>query len=652
MSHLSIPRLHFTGDFLADVFTANNDDIAVLDNSLQYVDSAQVKIDTRGMSDTNFQQWIRGDEPGFGIRGGWNLYGSGRCSFSNVKIVSAELPNQGLVQDVDVEPLIGSKVQLLSAVMVDLDPESALSTQIFCERFSVQNGNIQINGEPSTFHSRWVAKRSLSQGGFSALGCVWHASISPEALGISGDSPTLEVFRQAMQAGAGLFIRFSSYSMKPSLSNDDYKQQINSGIAPYNPALGRVTGSIGLWSPEEMRTSVSGRRLHSHDTAAIEHQAVALNPAVAELDEDRNVISVDLIHSIPELNESLQKVDLGDLSLMVEVKEQGEARVEAIGPILYSADRYLSNGGIAEVATNATKNELIKSGRLLLVQESTGAQLLREQAITIDSDDRNIYLNDEQSYDITVRAFENGQSAKRELTVNVSQVSTANRTTTDVPPAEPIVSVQKRLTISEGGTAKLRVTAVAAGMCRLVFTLADSIERSDFFCNIRVLPKDSYAHISDAQLNFEFVYREVLQFYYLLFPSMDQVFPLNSESTVIGEYERILNRISKSVWNKAEYMPVSRDLSDGKRDLLTRYLSKISAQPVVHASATDLISVKGVGPTLAKLLQSNGISTVEQLAKTDKAQLAGIPGIGLNSGSRMIESASLILGITNSSKKS
>src|SRR5882762_5976426 len=113
MSHLLFPRLHFRGQFSTNVGTANNDDLG----SPSFVDSALVRVDTLGMTDADFATWLRGIEPGFGIRGGWNVYGDSGCRFVDPTCHSTEPARGALATTAVSDPAVGAAVRLLRAVM-------------------------------------------------------------------------------------------------------------------------------------------------------------------------------------------------------------------------------------------------------------------------------------------------------------------------------------------------------------------------------------------------------------------------------------------------------------------------------------------------------------------------------------------------------
>jgi hypothetical protein len=95
MSHLALPRLHFRGEFEANVPTANNDTVA------DVVDVARVAVDAQGKTDDELRQWLEAyQEPGpnqtEGIRAGWNYYGDNSCRFRRVTVTRVDLPTGSL----------------------------------------------------------------------------------------------------------------------------------------------------------------------------------------------------------------------------------------------------------------------------------------------------------------------------------------------------------------------------------------------------------------------------------------------------------------------------------------------------------------------------------------------------------------------------
>jgi hypothetical protein len=82
--------------------------------------------------------------------------------------------------------------------------------------------------------------------------------------------------------------------------------------------------------------------------------------------------------------------------------------------------------------------------------------------------------------------------------------------------------------------------------------------------------------VGNQNLTFDVVYRKVLRTYYLLYPVMNQVFPLNSESVVKSMAKGILQRTEKSLWMTTSYMPRTRDMSASRRTLLRAWCRSVA----------------------------------------------------------------------------
>lgn len=109
--------------------------------------------------------------------------------------------------------------------------------------------------------------------------------------------------------------------------------------------------------------------------------------------------------------------------------------------------------------------------------------------------------------------------------------------------------------------------------------------------NLRILPNDrDYAQyyvpgsnppVGNDQLTFDVVYAEVLRNYYLLYPAMSKRVPLNDPSYWADPEMamRLYQRTQLSWWNRVEYMPRTRDLSNTRRTLLQAWALKFFQLP-------------------------------------------------------------------------
>ena len=575
MSHHDLPRIHFLGEFQANVPTANNDDIASAFPGQQFVDVAQVRLNTFGMNDADFATWLRQIASPFGIRAGWNLYGNGFCDVPNSTVQSVHTKTGGLTTNASVDPFVGATVGFpQGAVMVDLDPEGTLGTQIFCSEFRLSLGpSMRILAGPVRFCSRDIGRRNLHVAGFAGFAASWFATVPPDQFSIvAGSSPVLATAREAQDLGKGLFFAFCTYYLSPRISQSQLAIDFANGVSTRNPAIGRWIGTVGVWDPAEMRTVATARRLLPSAVLQHDHQPFQLNPALATVHRDRTEITVDLLSTFPEADETLQKVQVGTIRLGVVTNPGGTEQLVDLGEIAYDRGAYERQSGLIDVSYSPDQQVAIDDGVLVLYQQDTGARMLTETRWTAFSDDRCVYLQEGEIRDFTLRLFDKGDAATTAADVRVAQYDTTNRIITPVSPTSGIVSHDDELHLPAGGTATFAVTAQRPGVCVLALLPPDEDDQSlDYFVNIRVLPRDDYDAIPDSALTFAFLYDEVLRYYHLLCPAMSEQFPLNNAFRVKLKAAEIKRRISTSLWDTVAYMPITRDLSDGKRKLLDRW---------------------------------------------------------------------------------
>lgn len=94
-----------------------------------------------------------------------------------------------------------------------------------------------------------------------------------------------------------------------------------------------------------------------------------------------------------------------------------------------------------------------------------------------------------------------------------------------------------------------------------------------YFIHIRVLPADADLDaIPDDQLTWTLVYEKVLRYYYKMYPVMDAHLVLNDEAACRRAAQMLLLLTDPSSWSSTLYMPITREMSDGKRRLLHRWL--------------------------------------------------------------------------------
>ena len=527
MSHLSLPRVHFRGEFETNVDTANNDDVA------DFVDVARVTIDTQGKSDDEFRQWLEEYQEATpdqlaGIRAGWNYYGDNACRFRRVTVTCVELPSR-TVADAAGDPLVGAAVHLNLAVMVDLDPEGILGTQIFCDQFQVKvqdRDDVFWEGLTTRFYSRWLSfRRNLRVGGFTGASAVWQAALPGDGLSFgAASSPAAQALRAAGEAGGGLVVRFCTYLLAPGIEARALAERFKNGQTVANPARGLVVGTIGPLHAGEPTSVVLGRPLHPSGRLVDDHIDFQLSPAVAQVDRERRVVSLDLITAFPERDQTLEKVNVGPVSLRVRHVQNGSEETLALGRVAYDKAAYEATAGVVDVSYPPEAEPRLASGQLLLVHDHSGAVLLSERESLVETDDRAVYLQEGETREILLRAVARGHPSETGFRVRIEEYVTVGlKGLPDTPavPADWVVDIPEEVSVGRDGACSLTLRGRRPGTCVIRFVPLDALPArfepmTDFFTNVRVLPADDYDPVPDEQLTYDFIYQGVLRYYHIV----------------------------------------------------------------------------------------------------------------------------------------
>jgi hypothetical protein len=490
-------------------------------------------------------------------------------------VQSVHTKEHGVVTSTSEDPFVGATVSFpLGAVMVALDPEGTLATQIFCDGIHVSVGagmGLQIG--PMRFFCRNVGRRNLNARGFSSAAASWFAAIPHDQLSIDkGRSPVLSTFGEAHDQGFGIQVAFCTYFLRPRFSQTRLAADFASGLSTRNPAIGRWIGTISVWDPAEMRTATTGRRLFPSADLQHDHQQFRLNTALTTVQSDRLEVTIDLTSTFPEVDETLAKVNVGEVRLGAVTSSGGGERMVDIGEVRYDRSTYERQSGLVDVPYTADKQAAIDSGNLVLYLKDSGTRVLTERRWDACSDDRCVYLQEGESRELTFRVFDKGVMSMNEVEVRVVQYDMTNRVMTPVAPGAGIVGHVEDLPVPAGGQITFEIVAQRPGVCVLAILPQGEDDQSlEFLVNIRVFPLDDYSAVPESAVTFDFIYNEVLRYYHLLYPAMSERFSLDNEFRVRLKAAEIKKRISATLFASVAYMPITRDLSDGKRNLLERW---------------------------------------------------------------------------------
>lgn len=669
MSTLNLPRIHFKGTFKVNPPTTNNDDVNdFIDPTTMTVIHEPPDItndwDFRVymMQLQNFYasppQQGQPTPPIYQlINAGWNYFGDGNTTFEDTYTTTGQLLNGNPISAND--PVLNAQVQILgnkfgdnygAATLVDLDPNGTFNTQIFANQFQV---TANLGGTPTPlltgvyplhFQSEWLnALRNLCKMGTdTGASAMWQFCIPNDSLTFNQGvgSQGLSDLNQAAGSNMGIMVMFCIYYMQPKITNADLAQQFQQTSyqqAISNPSYGAMVGTIGAWYNGETQTVLNGRMLYPNQpfTYSVTCQSetpkvgrykssvvpmellatkvddtatsTTVGPALTYIDYVRQVIVLDLKATLPEIDSSLAKYNLGDLLLQAISYDGTKTPIATIPYSAYNQQAYEASAGVMEISYAGTGLNFGGGSLLLqLIQQNSSAILVQDLAYPeIKTDMRTCYMNVGDTIQIPVIGTAYGTQPAYDALIQVQQYINVVAYQPPPPPPQlptisqigifpvngttilPVVSLPvPQFTLDGAGGYQMVVNAIAPGTAYLRFYLpysnmpvqADPFLswQYDFYCCIRVLPlDDAFDNVPDSQLigeaNWNFMYQNVFRYYYLIYPAMAARIDFSSYTDCQRNASIIKQFVAERTITSSLYMPVTRELSDGKRRLIQRW---------------------------------------------------------------------------------
>jgi hypothetical protein len=527
-----------------------------------------------------------------------------------------------------------------TGMLIDVNPEGVPCSQVIADFLTLTgtDGNAIMTGKPSKAVTRWVNfQRNARLGGPNGAGACFHCVVPASVL---KGQPILQFLSPpGSPPPAGVVCRYyMCRSLQPinTLKYDDaeWRAQMEalygkgqSGQPGYiNPTYVQLNGTIAPWYSGEMQSLPTGRIMApTSKTFPVppppkgesggNGPAFQLAPAVFQIDENLKTVSMDFAGTFPDQyrknaadpynpleTDNNPKMDFGPLTLLLRLPGR-DVTLQAI-PYADTAGGD-KQGWVFDVPLGSLSAADIQQGTFVLNSAQYG-DLLAETEYLIASDQANIY--GEQSGSSTM--FRNDGAAPEESTIRVFRKG-QELGGGACPPITVWQYAQvpnqdqsnfKAVKLMSGykpGT-PLKVDTKQPGVFLFTFTFDDKAPADDAadldlmnapMINLRVLPnnvdfsqyyKDPKAPepIGNNKLTFDVIYREVLRNYYLLYPAMSKVIPLNDakqwENPAMAG--NLLKRTQISLWNQSPYMPRTRDLSQSRRTLLQAFARKYAGQ--------------------------------------------------------------------------
>jgi hypothetical protein len=562
----------------------------------------------------------------------WNYYGAMDSNVIAATVIGVQTaPHSIYAEPTDSVPLtaiLGSQLTF-SGHFTDVNSEgSPPATQFFIDQLDLKqpDGTSLLSGTLSKGACQWLNfYRNVNlTADAGAGGYVYHVMHKSQP----GTTINIPPYREAQISG----VIFRYYLYRPLQGTTS-----NAGIeAIYeqkqtNPATLEIIGTFApLYEHETILTTPTGRLMvsntaniptpaGSHNNGANGH--IALAPAVLQRHGD--IISADFVGTFPDYFHAAEassgtappgvnpKYNFGPVSLVV----SNSTKSAEVGAVNYANTVAGDQQGWVfdfDIASNQDAQHVLgdPNATFTLVHASCG-NVLEETDYYFVSNQQAMYteqfgsgtefLNQGTTEPATISVYHRGQKLSgascppitlwQYRSIPLQAPGDAEALSTHFKPGEPIVvdtsqpgnflftfSVSGRAT---PGSTEYPPQSYSTFMNPPFITNAPSI-------SLRILPNDedfsryyvdpsAAEPVGNALLTFDVLYDKVLRTYYLLYPAMNGVFPLNSEQAVAQKAGAILQVTDPAIWMSIDYMPRTRDMSASRRRLLRAWCRKVLA---------------------------------------------------------------------------
>lgn len=617
MSYLDFPRLNFKGYFQADVSTVNNR----VDN---------FNIDT-------FDPENQKLHPDYIKNGNWNPVGTGIFRLIDCRVTGGCLDGRAIDS---TDPVMGMLLenadQRVSGKLVDLDPQQQMVSEIWGMKVRLaQGGNLALfdgEYEPAAFINLWPRQKHSTAPDDQTLAAVYQSILHNVHWHGHGGSALLEALQHASAKG-GLSINMNVYGY---------------GRDPDIPryTLGHVVGSIGPYHPNEPKHFVPGRQMVS--------SAAILTPTdvysfAAKVDEQKHIVSADFGNALQIIDANSGLLDIGPLSLAV-CKDANAGvlsnvtpdQVEILGSLDYQqAEWYAQTAGIQEFDYSANPWVVANIGShplLLLSALAGGAYPVKIQesldGLYVRADNFVCRINPGAKAVVDLYATRYGRRlGQAEVSIYSNQGVIGVTGSNPVKPDQPVpetciptdaISYQAQVQTDHHGKAALKITAAAEGpgnprgyIDGQLYGVGYSLlgQPQNYIAN-------DWNYISTLIFNLTAVpeqptwYRDIqpiLEQYGNLYPIMSKyLVDLGNYDSVV-KHLKILELAFSLPVEDPNYMPVTRDLSDHKREMILKWMRSpdesglpLKGQPGLLKAAPQALSTIMQAPLELEPLQRGG----------------------------------------------
>jgi hypothetical protein len=601
MSILNGPRLNFWGGIRTDVSLPNNSPTIPYDGNDEWplfdLTTSTLAPGAQSYTDDQLNNMINAPDGDYYTAGGWNHYGQHVVDMQNALISSQG--NPGSISTTG--DMVGQPVYLLGSVdpvtgqgpvsgpmMVDLDPTSSTTTQIFVGGLQIGgNSDIQLLIRSNTVCSSFdVAGRVLlpakmdAPGSFHASGTFQLTFPLSSIVSWNQNSAGLRSIIQAPGA-TGIVLRFVMFEMCPTMTTEQLDADYAAGRYTPNPSIGRVIGTLAPAFADEPLNCQPGRQLVNQSTE---------NAGYADLGNNNGYLSIDMVNVIPKETFRAVRDDItspigpnanyGPVTITA-----GTTTLATLEPTNRFLFDYYVYGGIVDLPLTANQIQAVRTAALAINAPGkvAGTTLqATESTYRVYADQRNVYLEDyPNGLSLTLQVRYLGGPVQSATEIDLQAAAPA---VYDEPQYWDFLDFPTSLTVNAGQLAvSFPVTvkpgsAAQAGFVALTCT-ANGLPSSGYFTSFRKYAQTDFGIPAGTTITWELMYPNVLRFHYLAFPAMSRYIPLNQPDAVMGAKNPILARTSDAYKGTTLFMPVVRSMSPCQRALLRAYLTGEPWQP-------------------------------------------------------------------------
>jgi hypothetical protein len=306
MSYLGALRLHFAGQFQANVSTVNNDP--------DHFDNAAFRSSYQDMQTAT------------AANGWFNPQGDAAFRLKGCVVTSAWTPGgEVTAQDPVLAYMVADSDGSVPAKLVDLDSEQQLVSTIWGLEVRIADaaGRTLLRGsyKPAAFSDIW--DRASSGGGDIGAGAAYQSVLHDLDWGDVSDSPFLTALRGASVDSGDLSIKFMVDGLSMDFNSPDFM-------------CGRIVGTIGPAAVDEPRHFIAGRQFAdagvTSDKVNFFFPVGGINFCPAVVDEAASAIYLDLGNALATAEPGGAINDLGDLTVAVFPRTEASEKATIMVP--------------------------------------------------------------------------------------------------------------------------------------------------------------------------------------------------------------------------------------------------------------------------------------------------------------------------------